>query len=64
MNPISKALYEGTNKFVEKLHRVIFFGFIKITFPCITIPFVVYSYFLYFTTDSAEDSFIVPFKAK
>lgn len=60
-NPSSKALYEEANQFVEKWHKIINFAFVKVTLPFITLPYAVWSYYLYFNNDSGPDSFHLPF---
>lgn len=62
-NPTSVARYEQANTFVEKWHNIIHIAFINVTIPCITLPYFIWSYFSYFTTDIGGDAFILPFSA-
>lgn len=61
-NPISKQIYENTNDFVEKWSKIIHFAHEKVTFPFVTFPYVILSYFLYFNTDLDGNAFSLPFK--
>lgn len=56
------AMYEEANAFVEKWTKIIRFAFINATIPLITLPFLMISYCLYFTTDLGSEAFILPFK--
>lgn len=60
-NPVSKAIYEEMNAFVEKWSKIIYFVSMRITFPCVTIPYAIWSYIQYFTTDLGPDAFHLPF---
>lgn len=59
-NPGSAAIYEETNQFVEKWHKRLIFALMKGTLLFITLPYLVWSYYLYFTTDLGKDTFIEP----
>lgn len=38
-----------------------YIGYVKFVFPCTTIPYLLMSYFNYFTTDLGSDAFLLPF---
>lgn len=59
-NPKSREILEKASNFVEKLSKN-GVAFMKFTTLGITIPHLVPSYFRYFTTDSGEDSFSLPY---
>lgn len=63
LHPSSKEIYENAHTFVEKCCSIIFTAFVKITFPSVTIPFLIVCYVLYFTTDIGSDAFQLPFPA-
>lgn len=60
-NERSKEFYEIVNAQVNKWAEVSKFAFMNVTFPCITIPNFIMSFFLYFTTDAGSDAFKLPF---
>lgn len=58
----SKPIYEEANAFVEKWSNLIYFAFVKVTFPGILVPYLIRAlYVSYFTTDLIEDAFQLPF---
>lgn len=61
MDPVAKKLYEKTNAMVERWSELLYMGLVKISIPLVTLPFLILSYFLYFTTDLGSDSFLLPF---
>lgn len=63
-NPVSKAIYEEANDLVEKWSKIIASAFTRITAPGLMLPYIIMSYFMYFTTDSGTDAFVLPFLAK
>lgn len=57
----SAEIYTKANKFIEKWSKVLRLILAGGSTICLTIPFVVYGYFVYFTTDSETDAFYLPF---
>lgn len=62
-SPASQAMYEKTNKFVEKLADRIYVGLMRYGVPFFVLPKAIISYITYFTTDAGRDSFELPFIA-
>lgn len=60
-NPLSKSIYENMNAFVEKWSKIIYFVSMRITFPCVSIPYAIWSYYQYYTTDLGPAAFHLPF---
>lgn len=46
----SIAMYEKTHRMVETASEIVIFFFVKVTIPLVTIPIVMHSFFVYFTT--------------
>lgn len=61
INDKKLKLYENACKFVELTTRFIHIGYIKIIFPLATVPYLLVSYFNYYTKDFEKDAFILPF---
>lgn len=59
-NTSSKTIYETANHQVEKRSEKIIFVLKKVALPCFMFPPCFISYFLYFTTDLANDAFQLP----
>ena len=59
--PASKVMHEEANDFVEKLSEIICFIMIKLGVPTFILPKVIYSFFVYFTTDAGGDAFELPY---
>ena len=56
----SKSMFRTTNQIVEIMSRIIFFIMLKLT-PALTyVPWSIYIYFNYFTTDLGNDAFELP----
>lgn len=62
-NPKSQALYEKTNRLVEKLSVIAYLVIIKLGLPGLMLANEIVSYFIYFTTDAGSDAFELPFSA-
>lgn len=59
-SPDTIAIYEKTNRMVDKLSRI---GFIVITEAAPFLyyfPVAIYAYFIYFTTDFGRGAFVIP----
>lgn len=61
VNPDTNKMYIKACKFVELSSKYIYFGYMKIVFPCATFPYLFMSYFKYYTTDLGKDAFTLPF---
>lgn len=59
-NPTSRALNERINQLVEKLSEIICSVGVKLVAPGIILPKVIFSYFIYFTTDAGSAAFGLP----
>lgn len=59
--PAIRIMYENTNCIVEKLSKTIYFATIGFSLPSCILPKAISSYYIYFTTDSADDAFQLPF---
>lgn len=57
----SKAMYDETNRQIEKWTKIIDVVVVKVTSRFAIIPQIVLCYFLYFTTDLGNDAFELPF---
>lgn len=55
----SKALFEKTCQEVEKWSEIIFFMMMRLSLPCIMLPVCIGSFFVYFTTNLGNESFIL-----
>lgn len=62
-SPESQAMYEETNRLVEKLTNLIYVGMMKLGVPFFVLPKVIISYITYFTSDAGSASFELPFIA-
>lgn len=58
--PRSKAMYENTNRLVEKISKFISFLIVYISIPAFVLPKAFYCFFIYFTTDLGPDAFALP----
>lgn len=56
----SQAIFKETNQLVEKISEFIFLFMAKMTPAALTLPPLIYSFFIYFTTDLGRDAFILP----
>lgn len=61
-NPTSLQIYEKASTFVEKWSRVMYFAYLSVIAFIATVPYLITSYFLYFTTDREKDVFHMPFR--
>lgn len=61
IRPESRIIYVKAKTFVNKLTKIIYFIFLKIIIPLITLPYAFASYYLYFSTDLGRDAFQLPF---
>lgn len=57
---VSKSIFNEAVRLEHKLSRILFVLVVKMTPPCGALPFLVYSYFIYFTTDLGRDAFQLP----
>lgn len=58
--PRSKAMYEKTNRLVEKISKFISFVIVYVSIPAFVLPKAIYCLFIYYTTDLGPDSFELP----
>lgn len=61
MNPTAMRRYMEINASIEKWSEIFFSVSVKVITPLLTIPLLLLSYFLYFTTDLGAESFRLPF---
>ena len=55
----TKAIFYEANQFDEKLSEIIFF--VVLNSPlCALVPWIIYIFFIYFTTDLGNDAFELP----
>lgn len=57
----SQSIFNEANRRVENLSGILFFVITKITPGLIVLPISIYSFFVYFTTDSGPNAFKLPF---
>lgn len=55
------SLHLKTSAKINKLANVLFFVYIKVTWPGVILPPLVMSYYKYYTTDMGLDAFHLPF---
>lgn len=60
-NSASRKIYEIFNAQFEKFTKIIYFMSMNVTMLGIMTPNLIYSYFVYFTTESESDAFTMPF---
>lgn len=58
--PSSKAMYEDTNRLVEKICGILYVGCVKILPNCLIWPQILISFGKYFATDLKGDAFELP----
>lgn len=56
----SRAMYEKTDRLVEKISKIIEFVFVYVSVPGYVLPKAIFSLFMYFTTDSGRNAFELP----
>lgn len=56
----SKAIYEDTHRFLEKVSGILYVAFVKVLPQLIIWPTFAMSYVKYFTTDLKADAFELP----
>lgn len=61
VHPAKAATYIKSCEFVELTSKFIYVGYVKIVFPFVTIPYLLMSYFKYYTSDLKKDAFRLPF---
>lgn len=54
------AIYEQTNRRVEKVADIFFVGFVKVLPTCVFLATFLLSFIKYFTTDLGGDAFELP----
>lgn len=54
-------MYVNACEFVEKTADYVFLGSMKVSLPCTTLPYLLFSYFMYLFEDMERDAFILPF---
>lgn len=59
----SKAIYGKLNAKLVKWSEWFNFASMKVTLPALTLPNIIKSFFIYFTTDDGADAFQLPFYA-
>lgn len=57
----SRSIFNETVQFEHKLSELIFVVMVKHTIRCALLPFLIYTYFVHFTTDSGPEAFELPF---
>lgn len=57
----SKSSLNETVQFEWKLSSIVIFVTLKLTSVCIFMPWLIYTYFIYFTTDAGSPAFELPF---
>lgn len=60
-NSESKKIYEKINERIEKWTKILYFVWMRGTFPGTMLPNCIISYFLYFATDLGSNAFRLPF---
>lgn len=61
INDKKREIYEKACKSIEMSSKYIYNGYIKALLPLSTVPYLIMSYFKYYTTDLEKDAFILPF---
>lgn len=56
----SRSLFKKTVELEQKLSRLIFFVAVEVTLGGFLVPWSIYSFFIYFTTDSGKAAFDLP----
>lgn len=57
----SGPIFNKTNQTVEKISEILFFIMVKVTPACGLLPWLIYSFFIYFTAESPEsNAFTLP----
>lgn len=59
-NNLSKNLYMETNQRAEKLCQILHFALTKVSVPCVMMPKLIISYFLYYAMDERDEAFQLP----
>lgn len=60
-NAVKTTIYKKACTLVEKSSNYIYTGLVKIACPMTIIPYILWSYFMYYTTDLGRDAFTLPF---
>lgn len=60
-NSTSMAFHAKTNEFVEKWTKIGIFVMEYVLCPCVLFPKIIFSFYMYFTTDLSNDAFDLPF---
>lgn len=58
--PKSMKLIVKTNQQAEKLAKILFLVIVKMTFACGAVPWIICTYFIYFTTNLGPEAFVLP----
>lgn len=61
IDPTSAAIFNKTNRLVEKMCEIGYFVLVKRTPICLVIPRAFISYVIYFTTNGDSEAFGLPF---
>lgn len=61
INGEKREIYEKASQFIEILSNYMYIGYVKVVFPLSTVPYLIMSYFNYYTTELGKDAFILPF---
>lgn len=62
--PASNAVYENMNRKLSTWNRIFHHIFVKTSLFSVTLPNLVLSFLIYFTTEAGENAFILTFLAK
>lgn len=60
-DPVSKKIYEEVHEKVENRTKWIYLAVVQASIPGLLLSNAVISYIRYFTTNSGNDSFVLPF---
>lgn len=59
-DPRVRAICIKADEQNEKISELIYFAIVKVSSPYLVLPSFVYSFYMYFATDSKNDAFILP----
>lgn len=58
--PASKAIFEKTNRFIEKLSKILLFLIMGVGLNCVILLQCIARFYIYFTTDLGGEAFVLP----
>lgn len=56
----SKSIFRKANHLAEKLNKILMFVLVILTPACGALPWIIYTYSMYFTTDLGPNAFQIP----